>query len=295
MLNADRYRGAVAAGYDAHRREKPEWKIEQATVSALVDDGPILDVPLGTGRYLDIYRQKGLVAVGVDISPEMIAEARRKDRSVHAIIGTVLNLPFSNDAFATAVCSRLLNWFYPEMMARAIAELKRVAKSIIVSIRTGVEGDVGNYTHDIGKFYRAIDGLYIAERRLILSGPTGRFDMFALRPPTIADVLGQFGMQKDGINAGVRIMRTWTDRWRVRPVDWRRAAIRAEYWSEARLAQLITAELLTDEEPRRDDGTLTVIRTGGHEALIDGRRRANRWMKCSGNYPVLVVDCSCST
>lgn len=298
LLTADRYRGDVPATYEDTRRHKPEWPLEQAAVADLVTEGPVLDAPLGTGRYIDIYKAKGLQHVGLDISPDMIAEARRKHPDLNAVVGTIFKTPFKDGAFSTAVCSRLLNWLEPDDMAKAVAELRRVARCLVVSIRTGVEGMAGNYTHDLAKFYAAVDGLHIAERRLIRTVASGDFEMFKLRAPTMDDVFAQFG--KPG-NAK-KISRRWTRHYGFEFVDWRSASVKAEYWSSKRVKKLmmklsmshtvdgLANQILTKEPPRSLDGPLTVRRYKDHEVLLDGRRRANIWMRQPGSYPVLVVE-----
>lgn len=55
----------------------------------------------------------------------------------------------------------------------------------------------------------------------------------------------------------------------------------------------IENEIVTEEEPRLNSGALIVLRMqDGRRALLDGRRRANKWMKQPGSYPVLVIDWS---
>lgn len=295
-LNADHYRGAAPLDYEESRRHKPEWPVEQALIEEMVADGPVLDVPLGTGRYLDIYQAKGLRCVGLDISPEMIAQAKLRQPDLDAVVGTVFDLPFPDASFGTVVCSRLLNWFYPADMARAVSELKRVGRTVVVSIRTGMEGEHGNYTHDLSTFYRAIGGHYIEDRRLIRRVDSGDFEMFKLRLPTSQD----FHAYLKGRSAR-RLASRWTAHFGVTPVDW--GKITAEYWTHERLAKLIADmatsgmvggvknEILTDEPPRHNSGSLRVVRSCGRDALIDGRRRANIWMKQPGTYPVLVAGC----
>lgn len=303
MLNADRYRGDVPRGYDAHRMKSPEWEKEHEAIREFVTIGKVLDVPVGTGRFVPIYREKGLRCVGIDISPGMIAEAKRKYLLLEARVGSIFDLPFEDISFGTAVCSRLLNWFYPKDMARAIAELRRVAHSIVLSIRTGSEGEHGNYTHDLAKVYESFDGLFIAGRKTIGIVPSGTFEMFKLRPPTIADALAQFGVFPDGYNTGLRIAGRWTDHFGVAPLNWKEAKVAAEYWTDEQVGELILdmallpeigglrLEMITDEPPYSMDGPLTVLRlSDGHQTMLDGRRRANRMMTVPGRYPVLVVS-----
>jgi SAM-dependent methyltransferase len=303
VLTADRYRGAVAAGYDAHRMQGPEWAPEQAAIADLVTDGPVLDVPIGTGRFLPIYQAARFACVGIDISPEMLSEARKKQtQSDRLMLGDIFQLPFAGRSFATAVCTRFLNWCEPIDMRRAIGELRRVAHCLIVGLRTGKQGLHGNYTHDIAEFYDAIDGLFIAERRPIRRVDSGLYEIFKLRLPTVDDVRAQFGVN-NGINWSVKKAADWTRHFGLPEVDWERASISAEYWSHDRIAALISEmakieyvggckhEMITNELPSRDYGPLTILRTAGHEVMLDGRRRANLWMKLPGRYPCLVVTC----
>lgn len=290
MRPADHYRGAEAAGYDAHRVGKPEWSHEQAIIDRFVTDGPVLDCPVGTGRFLPLYRAKGLYCVGVDISPDMLAEAAKVDSDARLVLGDVRSLRFVDRTFATAVCSRLLNWFYPAEMVRAIRELRRVADCLVLSIRTGPPGDVGNYTHDLSELYGALDGLIISDRVLVSEGSTGAFEIIKARAPVVADVLKQFG-ERDGLNWAIKKARDWTDVLGVAPLNWSAVRVSAEYWWHDRIGALVSEMgVFTDDPPRRDDGPLTVLRTPVREAMLDGRRRSNVWMKSPGRYPVLVIE-----
>jgi hypothetical protein len=48
--------------------------------------------------------------------------------------------------------------------------------------------------------------------------------------------------------------------------------------------------MITTTPPRHQNCPITVFRTQGRVAMIDGRRRANLWRKTPGLYPVLVVE-----
>jgi ubiquinone/menaquinone biosynthesis C-methylase UbiE len=78
----EKYAGNVAAGYDDRRVEKPHWGREQAVVAGFIadiaarsTDATVMDVPFGTGRYVDDYLAHGLNVIGADISADMIAAA----------------------------------------------------------------------------------------------------------------------------------------------------------------------------------------------------------------------------
>ncbi|HSH29283.1 MAG TPA: class I SAM-dependent methyltransferase, partial [Thiohalobacter sp.] len=160
---ADRYYGSTARDYDRKRSHKPCWGREQAAVDKFVSQGPVLDVPVGTGRYLQIYKDKGFKFQGIDASHEMIAQAHLKHADLDAKRGYITDLPFKDRQFGTVVCSRLLNWLYPVDMAKAVQEMRRVGKQIVTSIRLGEKGHhegQANYTHSKQDFYAAIDGLF---------------------------------------------------------------------------------------------------------------------------------------
>src|SRR5690606_17615213 len=204
-MNPDKYYGRQATGYDAQRMHRPDWPLEQKAVEDFVEDGPVLDCPVGTGRYIQIYKNKGLKVRGIDVSADMIAVAKSKHPDLDAQVGSILDIPFKDGEFKTAVCSRLLNWLYPEDMGRAIDELRRVADTLILSIRTGKKGhhkNQANYTHSEEDFLLACQGLYMEQRRLIHRPSDGPFEFFKFRKPNTNDVRAQFNWHKDGAEIG---------------------------------------------------------------------------------------------
>lgn len=164
----EKYTGREASEYESRRKNAPPWQQEQDAVSLLVKNGPVLDVPIGTGRYLPIYQAKGLAYVGCDISADMIEQALRRDPALAFKEGDILNLPFADKAFATAVCTRLLNWLAPDEMQKAVRELHRVAHTVVLSIRVG-EGAQRQktYTHKAGDLLDALDGAWITDELLL--------------------------------------------------------------------------------------------------------------------------------
>ena len=79
---ATRYTGGLAHGYEAERTGGPEWPREQAIVERFLGLLPrgvtLLDVPVGTGRFLPFYKACDLRVTGLDISLDMLAKARSK-------------------------------------------------------------------------------------------------------------------------------------------------------------------------------------------------------------------------
>jgi ubiquinone/menaquinone biosynthesis C-methylase UbiE len=126
------YTPQEARTYDRDREVEPLWHAENAYVESLVrrlEPISVLDVPVGTGRFLDLYGEARVE--GVDLSYAMLAEAStRVAASRHAQVtlrqGSVTSLPFADRSFDLVVCWRLLHLLPPDMLRPALAEMARV-------------------------------------------------------------------------------------------------------------------------------------------------------------------------
>lgn len=298
-MNRDKYYGAVARNYDRERAHSIRWARELVAVSDFVTEGPVLDIPLGTGRFVDIYKVKDLAFTGVDISGDMLEVALSKHPGIDARPGDIFQIPFPDGTFPTAVCVRLLDWLTPAEMVAAIAELRRVATILIVSLRHGKEEVRVNQTHDWNRFLAQLDGLHIADRRLTEVTADGIEEIFLLRPAEWRDVLQQFVYHgPTPIHEIGRLAAEWfgyIDVLRFRP--------RAEYWPAARLFTVIKRmaeahdagaapedRYITDLPPRSTAGPVTLMRHEGKTVVLDGRRRINAWKEQDGLFPVLVLE-----
>ncbi|MFD4194889.1 class I SAM-dependent DNA methyltransferase [Amycolatopsis thermoflava] len=93
------------AAYDAIAGEFAEWirdelavkPLDRAVLAAFAElaDGPVADVGCGSGRITAHLRGLGVDAFGIDLSPEMVAVARRTHPGVRFEVGsmTALDLP----------------------------------------------------------------------------------------------------------------------------------------------------------------------------------------------------------
>ena len=138
------YRGTHAKRYEAVRRGKL-WKLEHGAVGDFVDTLPVgsrvLDVPVGTGRFLPIYESAGMDAVGVDVSEDMLAEARGKGTGAELQAGDIYALDFPNEHFDAVVCFRIFNWMDLEEAERAVREMARVCRGrLAMSVTLAPEG-----------------------------------------------------------------------------------------------------------------------------------------------------------
>ncbi|MDX6415129.1 MAG: demethylmenaquinone methyltransferase / 2-methoxy-6-polyprenyl,4-benzoquinol methylase [Gaiellaceae bacterium] len=91
-------------------------------------DDTVLDVATGTGAVArELIRQKGCTVVGLDQSPEMLAEARRRlPEDVTLIDGSADRLPFADASFDALTFTYLLR--YVPDPAATLRELVRVVR-----------------------------------------------------------------------------------------------------------------------------------------------------------------------
>jgi demethylmenaquinone methyltransferase/2-methoxy-6-polyprenyl-1,4-benzoquinol methylase len=118
----DRYAALLSLGQD------PRWR---RFLVSRVDAGPddvVLDVATGTGAVArELIRQKRCTVVGVDQSPEMLAEARRRLGSeVRLVEANAERLPFTDGEFDALTFTYLLR--YVADPAATLRELARVVR-----------------------------------------------------------------------------------------------------------------------------------------------------------------------
>ncbi|HEY4346440.1 MAG TPA: class I SAM-dependent methyltransferase [Gaiellaceae bacterium] len=118
----ERYASLLSYGQD------PRWR---RFLVSRTDAGPgdrVLDVATGTGAVArELVRQKGCKVVGVDQSPEMLAEARRRSNgSIELVEASAEQLPFADGEFDALTFTYLLR--YVGDPAATLLELARVVK-----------------------------------------------------------------------------------------------------------------------------------------------------------------------
>jgi len=76
------YTREVAAQYENLRKDDRYWLWENEIVERYLhessDVNSVADCPVGTGRFFDIYSRFSFPVVGIDISEDMLAEAKNK-------------------------------------------------------------------------------------------------------------------------------------------------------------------------------------------------------------------------
>lgn len=141
---AKRYTDNTARHYDRDRTDDRKWHNEQAAMNALLslipEGASLIDIPVGTGRFFDLYKKYSLRVTGMDISADMREQARQKalthDFSVTLKHGDIRNIDAENHSVDVALCIRFLNWVKSEDLVPILGELKRISKKyVLVGLR----------------------------------------------------------------------------------------------------------------------------------------------------------------
>jgi demethylmenaquinone methyltransferase/2-methoxy-6-polyprenyl-1,4-benzoquinol methylase len=118
----DRYANVLSFGQD------PRWRRFVVSRLPVGPGDTVLDVACGTGAVaLELVRQKGCSVVGVDQSPEMLAEARRRvGERVRLVEASAEELPFEDASFDGLTAAYLLR--YLNDLPAGLRELGRVLR-----------------------------------------------------------------------------------------------------------------------------------------------------------------------
>lgn len=160
----------VAEDYAAHLPDtRWESPLDLAMVDAFAvavtadDDGPVLDAGCGTGRMSRYLTERGCSVVGVDLSPGMVAVARRDHPGLAFTVGSLIGLPCPDDRFAGVMLWYSIIHTPPAGQARIFAEAARVLRPgghLLVGFQSG-EG-----TRDVSGAYRRFGHEVELERHL---------------------------------------------------------------------------------------------------------------------------------
>ena len=100
----------------------------QQEVLSELETGCILDAGCGTGSLLELASQRGLECFGLDSSPGMLAETRRKLPEARLVLGSFYEMPFASGSFDYVVETNALGGVHLDARL-ALSEMLRVCRN----------------------------------------------------------------------------------------------------------------------------------------------------------------------
>jgi len=145
-----KYNGDIARRYNERRTNESKWIKEQEIFSSILSAFPesscLVDVPIGTGRFISFYKKYKLRCEGIDISEDMLNEARKvavsHQYAMSFMQGSADKLPQADSACDYVICARLLNWVPFPTLEAMVREFDRVSRAgLVLEIRVSSELD----------------------------------------------------------------------------------------------------------------------------------------------------------
>ena len=138
---------------------RPETRLDLTMIEAFAEvvtssenaNAQILDAGCGAGRMSQYLADRGWDVQGVDLSPGMVAMARRDHRDLRFTVGSLTHLPYPDDRFAGVMLWYSIIHTPPAGLPRIFAETTRVLRPgghVLVGFQSG-EG-----TRDVSVAYR---------------------------------------------------------------------------------------------------------------------------------------------
>lgn len=164
---AKKYHGAMAANYETKRTKQERWDLENAAVAemlAKLKPKTVLDVPVGTGRFIPVYdKLKVKDVTAIDVSDTMLDLAKKKMKKVKSklyvdfVCKDVRKLKYNKSEGKpdVSVCVRFLDLIDEKAMQEVMIKLMELTgKAIITTIRFGPKYKPKSNTaeHDEQKF-----------------------------------------------------------------------------------------------------------------------------------------------
>jgi SAM-dependent methyltransferase len=122
---------AYAAGFHDERAGKP---LDRALLACLAEQpdhsAPIADLGCGPGHVAAWLADRGVTAVGIDLSPAMITVGRRDYPHVEFRVGDLLELPAADGELGAAIAFYSIIHLEAGELHRAFGEIHRAASSI---------------------------------------------------------------------------------------------------------------------------------------------------------------------
>ena len=148
-----------AGRYDRFmRKDRAAYDEMYALIRPLVRHKTVLEIATGTGLIAKHIVNAAAHIEATDASPEMIAEAKRDNRSakLHFSVQDMFRLPYANQSFDVVIVSNALHIVpQPE---KALAEIRRVLKDDGVLIAPTFTHAGNSFTGKVRAFFMKLAG-----------------------------------------------------------------------------------------------------------------------------------------
>lgn len=133
LSNSSSFR-KLAPFYDLIASPLTRLRNKVAALSGAREGDAILDICTGTGAQAFAFGKIGCRVMGIDISPDMLQIAKRKNvyQNVEFQMADATSLPFEDGQFDISSVSLALHDMPREVRPRVLDEMKRVSKKVIV-------------------------------------------------------------------------------------------------------------------------------------------------------------------
>ncbi|MGH9177922.1 MAG: class I SAM-dependent methyltransferase [Acidimicrobiales bacterium] len=121
------------SGYERYDRDTSNANAAAYLVWRWFDVGRTLDVGCATGFVVEALRELGVDACGVDVSQYAVEQAAQGARGHISYGDLTRRLPFPDGRFDLLTVLETLEHLPPELVPRALAELRRVTKGYVVA------------------------------------------------------------------------------------------------------------------------------------------------------------------
>jgi SAM-dependent methyltransferase len=137
----------IADDYAARFRDELLTKpLDRALLDALAEEvntlGPIADVGCGPGHVAGYLHDRGIAAIGVDLSPRMIDIARTAHPDIEFVIADMCDLPVPDRSWGGIVALYSIIHIPPAQLAEVFVEFRRVLRqgaTMLLSFHVGDE------------------------------------------------------------------------------------------------------------------------------------------------------------
>jgi SAM-dependent methyltransferase len=137
----------VAADYaDRFKDEMDDKPFDRDCLDRLAREvgglGPICDLGSGPGQIARYLHRQGVMTLGVDLSPKMVAEAQRLNPEIHFHQGDMLSLPEEDNSWGGIAAFYCIIHIPRPQVVDALREMRRVLKPggmLLVTFHIGEE------------------------------------------------------------------------------------------------------------------------------------------------------------